>query len=474
MTIAMLAPSNDDLSAPARLLQLQRETAEREGPVSAQQRLNGLTALDRALRASRVAIAEAISADFGHRAHEETILAEVVPSLAAIRFARKHLRRWMRPERRRVDIGFRPGRAFVQWQPLGCVAIVSPWNYPLLLTVSPLVDAVAAGNRVIVKPSELVPRFSALFAQVIADALDPSHVSVVTGGPAMGQAVCALPLDHLLFTGSTTVGRMVARVAAETLTPVTLELGGKSPAIVCPDFDPARAAKTIAQGKLFSAGQTCIAPDYALVPHDRVETFATAAMNAANAMYSTIDANPDYTAIISDRHYTRLDNLVREAEAAGARVLRAPARGDGRRLPPMVVLDAPVDGALMTEEIFGPILPVIGYRTLDEALAFVASRPRPLALYPFTQDRAMLATVLDRTISGGVSVNTVLMHCIQDDLPFGGVGASGMGAYHGRDGFRRFSHARGVFQPGRFSALEFLSPPYGRKMRLALRAMLLR
>ena len=473
MNTAVLTLS-DDLAAPARLLEQQRQADREAGAIPAEQRLAVLAALDRALRTNRTEIATAISADFGHRAHEETIMAEIVPALAAIRHARRHLRRWMRPERRRVDIGFRPGRAFVQWQPLGCVAIVSPWNYPLLLTVSPLVDAIAAGNRVIVKPSELVPRFSALFARLMAQVTDPLHVAVVTGGPAIGQAVCGLPLDHLLFTGSTAVGRLVARAAAETLTPVTLELGGKSPALVCPDFDLARAARTIAQGKLFNAGQTCIAPDYALVPQEQIEAFAAATMHAATAMYPHIAGNPDYTAIISARHAARLEELVQEAEAGGARVLRAPSDGDGQRFPPVILLDAPVDSVVMTEEIFGPILPVVGYRSLDEALSFIAARPRPLAFYPFTRDPTVLATVLNRTVSGGASVNTVIMHCIQDDLPFGGVGASGMGAYHGRDGFRRFSHARGVYQPGRFNALEFLAPPYGRKVRLALRAMLLR
>ncbi len=473
MNTTLLNPIQDDTAAPARLLAQQRHAAERDGPMPAASRLAALAALDRMIRSHQGAFAAAIAADFGHRAHEETILAEVVPSLAAIRHTRKHLRAWMRPEPRAVDIGFRPGRAFVQWQPLGCVAIVSPWNYPLLLTISPLVDALAAGNRVIVKPSELVPRFSTLLARLVADAFDPAHVGVLTGGPGVGQAVCALPLDHLLFTGSTAVGRLVARAAAETLTPVTLELGGKSPAIVGPDFDPARAARTIAQGKLFSAGQTCIAPDYALVPQEHVEAFAAAAIEAASTLYPA-GPNPDYTAIVSDRHFARLECMLSDAAAAGARVLRSPAPGGPRRMAPAVVLDAPLDSALMTEEIFGPILPVIGYRTLDEAIAFVSARPRPLALYPFTHDRATLARVMERTISGGVAINTVIVHCIQEDLPFGGVGASGMGAYHGRDGFRRFSHARGVYQARGFSPLEFLAPPYRRKMRLALRAMLLR
>jgi coniferyl-aldehyde dehydrogenase len=327
---------------------------------------------------------------------------------------------------------------------------------------------------VIVKPSELVPRFSALFARLMADAIDPAQVSVVTGGAEVGAALCALPLDHLLFTGSTAVGRLVARAAAETLTPVTLELGGKSPAIIGRDADIAKAAKTVALGKFFHAGQTCIAPDYALVPEEHVESFAAAVMKAAGRLYPSVAGNPDYSSIISDAHHQRLHGLLHEAEQAGARVLRLGDAYAERRIGPVVVVNPPLDGGLMGEEIFGPILPVIGYREFAEAVRFVAERPRPLALYPFTQDKAKLAKIFGGTVSGGVSINTVLMHCLQDDLPFGGVGASGMGAYHGRDGFRRFSHARGVYKPGRFSGFEFLAPPYGRKMRLALAMMLMR
>ena len=373
-----------------------------------------------------------------------------------------------------MDISFQPGRAWVEYQPLGCVAIVSPWNYPLLLTVSPLVDAIAAGNRVIVKPSELVPRFSAMFARLVADAFEPSQLGVVTGGADVAEALCALPLDHLLFTGSTAVGRLVARAAAETLTPVTLELGGKSPAIVCRDYDIRAAARTIAVGKFFNAGQTCIAPDYALVPHEQLDAFANAVIEAAGRMYPRIGGNPDYTAIVSDRHHQRLQDLMRDAEAGGARLLRLDDAVAERRIGPTVVLNPPLEGALMGEEIFGPILPVIGYRELSEAMQFVNDRPRPLALYPFTSDARQLSSVLRHTVSGGVSVNSTLMHVAQDDLPFGGVGPSGMGAYHGRDGFCRFSHARGIYKAGRFRGFEFLAPPYGRKMQMALKAMLMR
>ena len=474
MNTAVLDQGQGDAEAPARVLDMQRLAYHRDGPPPLLQRLAALKALDGMLRAHAEPMAAAISADFGNRAHQETIVAELVPSLGAIRNARRNLRRWAKPERRHVDISFQPGSAWVEWQPLGCVAIVSPWNYPLLLTVSPLVDAIAAGNRVIVKPSELVPRFSALFARMIADAIDPATVTVLTGGPDVARAVCALPLDHLLFTGSTAIGRLVARAAAETLTPVTLELGGKSPAILCRDYDVEAAAKTIALGKFFNAGQTCIAPDYALVPNEHVNAFAKAVIEAAGRMYPTISANPDYTTIVSDRHHERLHGLLREAEQGGAHLLRLNDAYAERRIGPTVVLNPPLDGALMGEEIFGPILPVIGYQEIPEATQFVRDRPRPLALYPFTKNPKQLERVMAHTVSGGVSINSALMHCIQDDLPFGGVGPSGIGAYHGRDGFRRFSHARGVYKAGRFSGFEFLAPPYGRKMRVALKAMLMR
>ncbi len=463
-----------DVDAPARLLDMQRRAYLRDGPPDAAQRLAALAALDILLRDNRDALAAAISADFGSRSAVETTLAELVPALGAIRHARRNLARWMRPERRRVDISFQPGQAWVEWQPLGCVAIVAPWNYPLLLTVSPLVDALAAGNRVIVKPSELTPRFAALLARLVPAAIDPAQLGIVTGGAEVAQALCALPLDHLLFTGSTAVGRLVARAAAEMLTPVTLELGGKSPAIVCRDYDVAAAAATIAQGKFFNAGQTCIAPDYALAPAEHAAGFAQAVLDAAARLYPNAGANADYTSIISERHHERLHGLLREAEAAGATLLRLGDNHGERKLGPTVVLNPPPDGALMAEEIFGPILPVVGYRDLTEATNYVNAGPRPLALYPFTRDAKTLRTVLGATVSGGVSVNSVLLHCIQDDLPFGGVGASGMGAYHGRDGFRRFSHARGVYRAGRLSGFAFLAPPYGRKMAFALRAMLLR
>ena len=474
MNTAVLTQPEAAADAPARLLAMQRLAHANDGAPGLRQRLAALATLGGIVRANKDEFARAISADYGNRATTETLLGEVVPALSAIRHSRRHLARWMRPERRHVGLNAQPGRAWVEHHPLGCVGIVAPWNYPLFLTVGPMIDALAAGNRVIVKPSELTPRFSALFARLIADAIDPAHATVVLGGPDVAEAVCALPLDHLLFTGSTQVGRKVMQAAAANLVPVTLELGGKSPAILCRDHDIAAAARTIATAKFFNAGQTCIAPDYALVPAEQVEAFAAAVLAQARAMFPTVAGNPDCTSIISGRHHARLQALLDEAEAGGARTLRLEGAPAERRFGAAVVLDPPLDGPLMQEEIFGPILPVVGYGELAEAIAFVNARPRPLALYPFTHDRAALAAVMERTISGGVSINSALMHCIQDDLPFGGVGPSGTGAYHGHDGFRRLSHARGVYKAGRISGFNFLAPPYGKRTAMVMRLLLSR
>ena len=478
-------PSNhDDLSAASepglhRLLDGQRAAALAAPPPDAAQRRAALRRLDALLHEEGDRLHAAVSADFGHRAYPETVLAELVPLRAAIRFALRHLGHWMRPRRRRVGLSFQPGQAWVVHQPLGCVGIVSPWNYPLFLSIGPLIDALAAGNRVMLKPSELTPRTSALLGRLLATRFEPEQVAVVTGGPEVAQAFCALPFDHLLFTGSTAIGRAVMRAAAGTLTPVTLELGGKSPVIVAPDADPARTARSLMIGKLFNAGQTCIAPDYALVPQDRLPAFTGALLAEAARLYPQIADNPDYTCIISERHLDRLHRLVDEAAERGAAVLRDPGhqaevdrpRRSGRMVPTLL-LGAPEDSEAMRDEIFGPVLPVLGYRTLDEAIAFVNRRPSPLALYCYTDDRDTERHVLRHTLSGGVTVNGTILHCAQPDLPFGGVGPSGTGAYHGEAGFLRFSHARGIYRPGRISGFTTLAPPHGRLSARLLPLML--
>ena len=431
-----------------------------------------LDALRHMVIGNREEIARAIDADFGGRPAKETELLEVVPLLGAIRHACRHLGRWMRDERREPSLAFKGGRARVRHEPLGVVGIVAPWNFPLLLSLGPLVDALAAGNRAMVKPSELTPRFSLLLERLIADAFEPDEVVVVTGDVDIARAFTALPFDHLLFTGSTAVGRHVMRAAAENLTPVTLELGGKSPAIVAADYSEEKAAASIAQGKFLNAGQICIAPDYVLVPAGREEAMARAILRAAEASYPSAPTNADYGNIIAERHRARLESAIAEARAAGATVMQ-PGGADGAatqgKMPPTVVLGAPDHSILLTEEIFGPVLPIVPYRDLDEALRIVNDRDRPLALYAFSNERAVQRRILDGAISGGVTLNGTIAHIAQESLPFGGVGASGMGAYHGREGFRRFSHARSVFEPGPVDAFALLRPPYGRFADLAIR-----
>ena len=447
-----------------RIFALQRATSRNTPAPAFEQREAALEKLRDLVRTNATAIASTISADFGGRSTNETELLEIVPALSAIRHTQRYLRSWMRPERRPVDIAFQPAHAWVQYEPLGVVGIVAPWNYPLLLTISPLIDAVAAGNRAMLKPSELTPRFSELLRVMIAERYDPSEIAVITGGVEIARSFVSLPFDHVFFTGSTAVGRQVMRAAAENLTPVTLELGGKSPAIVCPDYPIEKAARSIAFGKFLNAGQTCIAPDYVLVPSERCEAFAHRVLAEATRAYPAIAGNRDYTSIITEQHRTRLNAALDEARAAGAIILShadANANVEGK-LVPTVVLNAPVDGVLLREEIFGPILPVVPYRSLDDALAFINARPRPLALYCFTHDRQRRALALTRATSGGVTLNGTLLHIAQDALPFGGVGASGMGAYHGRDGFRRMSHARAVYQIGFINVFERLGPPWGK------------
>jgi acyl-CoA reductase-like NAD-dependent aldehyde dehydrogenase len=434
-----------------------------------------LRALRDAIRAHAGEFAQAIAYDFGWRSHHETLMTEVVPALGIIKDALSNLDRWMRPERRSRSLSFWPARNKVYWQPKGVVLIVSPWNYPMQLAVAPLAAAVAAGNRVVLKPSETAPATAQLLKRHVEEALGGDIVTVATGGAEMAQALCGLPFDHILFTGSTAVGRLVMQAAAHNLTPVTLELGGKSPAIVHGDFDHALAAARIARGKLLNAGQTCIAPDYALVRRDRVDQFVRLYRGKTAALYPSLVDNRDYTSIVDDRHYGRLAGLVADARAKGARVDTVDPAGElgageigvreKRRMLPALVVDPPPEAALMREEIFGPILPVLPYDTLEAAIAFVAARPRPLALYYFDDDRARVDQVLRSTVSGGASINDTIFHFAQEGLPFGGVGESGMGSYHGYEGFRTFSHGKGVFLQARRNITDLLMPPYGARFR---------
>ena len=453
-----------------------REARDASAGLDYRARLDALAKLDGLLRANTAALCAALDADFRGRASQETRILEIFPALSGIAHARRSLRRWMRPERRPTGRWFHPGRSRVLFQPLGVAGIVVPWNYPVYLAIGPATSALAAGNRVMVKMPEGTPRTSELLARLVARDFAPEVLAVANGGPELARAFVALPFDHLLFTGSTAVGRQVMRAAAENLTPVTLELGGKSPAIIGPNADFPRAVERIVFGKLVNAGQTCIAPDYALVPEERVEDFVAAASRSVAALYPSLLDNPNYSAIIDERHRARLAGYVREARDSGARVVEInPAGEDLSRSPkmaPTLVVAPDPALAMMREEIFGPILPVVAYRTLDEAIAFVNARARPLALYVFDHDRGAVDEVLRRTVSGGATVNKTLLHIAQEELPFGGVGPSGMGEYHGRAGFETFSKRKSVFVASRLSALKLLRPPYGPRFEAIARLLL--
>lgn len=411
-------------------------------------------------------LAKAIDADFGRRPERETRLLEGFPALAAIRHARRHVAGWMRPKHGLASRWLLPGRTLLLPQPLGVVGIVSPWNYPLLLSISPLAAALAAGNRAMLKLSEVTPHASAELAALLAQHFGDDEVAAVEGDAATGAAFSRLPFGHLLFTGAGRVGQEVMHAAAERLTPVTLELGGKSPVIVAPGYALAHAAERIVLGKCMNAGQTCVAPDYVLVPRASLRPLLEALRAATGRLYPELPRNPDYAHVVSERHFVRLAEMLAEARAAGAEIVSLAAAmpeldAARRRFPPLAVVDPPAQLRLMREEIFGPLLPLVAYERFEEALAYVNARPRPLALYVFDRDPARVRRALRGTLSGGVTVNDVFLHVAEESLPFGGVGASGMGAYHGRAGFETFSKLRPVFLQSRWAATALLNPPFG-------------
>ncbi len=414
------------------------------------------------------ALAQAVQADFGVRSLQLTEIADLFVLRTLMSHTLKSLSGWMKPVRVSTPLYLQPARAFLQRQPLGVVGVVSPWNYPVQLALGPVITALAAGNRVMLKPSELTPQTSALMASLIEKTFAPDEVCVVQGDGALAAKFSALPFDHLFFTGSTAVGRIVATAAAANLTPTTLELGGKSPCIIDASCDLASAAVKIAHGKLLNAGQTCIAPDYVMLPRGLETEFAKAFEKAVAQLFPTLEGNPDYAAIISPRHHERLQAMLVAAEAGGARVLRMGnakpgGSGSSRQMAPALVFDAAADCKLLDEEIFGPILPVLAYESLDDAIRYINARPRPLALYWFGADTAARDQVLARTVSGGVTINDTLMHIAHENLPFGGVGDSGWGSYHGEAGFLRLTQQKPVLVQSKWARGDLFYPPYGKR-----------
>lgn len=437
------------------------------------ERVRRLRALEALLQENRQAISDAIDEDFGKRPPEETALLEYFPTLTEIRHLIRHGRRWLRPKRQMASFWFLPARTELRPQPAGLVGIIAPWNYPLYLAAAPLANALVAGNRALIKMSEYAPRFARLFAALVERHFPDEEVRVVTGDAEVAKAFSALPFDHLLFTGSTVVGRDVMRAAAANLTPVTLELGGKSPAIIGPGARLDNAVERILMGKSYNAGQTCIAPDYVLLPRELEQEFIERTQKRFRSLYPDFPNNRQYANIINDRHFARLAHLRDQAIATGARMHSlADQEGQGRHLAPAAFTHVDPGCDLMQEEIFGPWLPLVTYETFDEALNFVASRPSPLALYLFEEDARRKKQTLERCPAGGVTFNDTLFHIAQPHLPFGGVGPSGMGAYHGERGFRLFSRMTPIFHQSRLNGTSLLNPPYKGRFKWLLKQLI--
>ncbi|MBX3482052.1 coniferyl aldehyde dehydrogenase [Phenylobacterium sp.] len=467
----------------SEVLRRQKAAHIRDGAPGAEVRIGRLDRCIGLLVKHEADIVRALTADFGARAPEVSGITDVAGSIGPLKHAKAHLRAWMRPEKRKPTpaiLGLFGAKAEVRFQPKGTVGVISPWNFPVNLTFSPLAGILAAGNRAMIKPSEFTPATSELMAKMFAEAFDEEEIAVFTGGPDVGHAFSGLAFDHLIFTGATSIARHVMKAAAENLVPLTLELGGKSPVIVGRSADMATTAARVMAGKTLNAGQICLAPDYVLAPQDRVGEFVGQATAAVAAMFPTVKDNPDYTSVIAERHYERIKGYVDDARAKGAEVVEINPAGEDfsqqehRKIPPTLILNPTDEMKVMQEEIFGPVLPVMTYRTLDDALAYVNAHERPLGLYYFGADPAEEAKVLEHTTSGGVTVNDVIFHVAQEDLPFGGVGPSGMGSYHGHDGFREFSHRKAIYKQLKkdLGPMKALRPPYGEGVRKYLASQL--
>jgi coniferyl-aldehyde dehydrogenase len=426
--------------------------------------------------------AKAMSADFGNRSHAQSMLTDIAATVGAGSHALKHLDQWSKPEKRKVQfpLGLLGAKAEVRYEPKGVIGILSPWNFPVQLAFGPLMQVLAAGNRAMIKPSEFTERTSELMAELTAQYFQPEEVACITGGPEVAAAFSSLPFDHLVFTGSTATGRRVMQAAAANLVPVTLELGGKSPVIMGRSADFAKAGERIAIGKMMNAGQICLAPDYLIVPEDKADEAVAGVTGAAAGMYPRVLDNDDYASIVSDRHFERLQGLVEDAKAKGAEVIEVNPAGEDfananqRKMPLTVLRGVNDDMTVMQEEIFGPVLPVMTYKSVDQAVDYINEHDRPLGLYYFGEDKSEQERVLTRTISGGVTTNDVVFHVSMEDLPFGGVGPSGMGSYHAIEGFREFSHARAVYHQPKIDIAKLggLKPPYGKATEAAAGRMM--
>lgn len=470
---------NDEMMA---VLTAQRTAFTAELPVSLALREDRLKRLAAMVIDNAKKLVQAMSDDFGHRSHEQSMLTDIGGSVSPIKHSLKHVAGWMKPEKRKMPfpMGLTGASAQIEYQPKGVVGVISPWNFPVQLTIAPLAGIFAAGNRAMVKSSEVTPAVAATFEEIGPKYFDSAELAFFSGGPEAGKQFASLPFDHIIFTGATGIGRHILHAAADNLVPVTLELGGKSPTIIGRSADIDKATGRIATGKMLNAGQICLAPDYVFVPRESEAAVVAGFQKAVSEMYPTLLANPDFTSVVNDRHHVRLAGYLDDARAKGGEVVAInPGNEDfgssnSHKMPLHLVLKATEDMAVMREEIFGPVLPLMRYGQIDEAIDYVNAHDRPLGLYYFGADNAEQKRVLERTISGGVTVNDVMFHVGIDDLPFGGIGPSGMGSYHGVDGFRTFSHAKAVYRQGKldFSKLAGMRPPYGKTTQSSIARML--
>jgi coniferyl-aldehyde dehydrogenase len=468
-----------------RILALQKAAQLRDGAPSAEIRINRIDRCIGLLVDHAEQIADALAQDFSSRSREASLLADVAASIGPLKDAKANLTKWMKPEKRKTTpaiLGVFGAKAEVRYQPKGVVAIISPWNFPVNLTFGPLAQVLAAGNRAMIKPSELTPATSELMREMFAKAFSEEEIAVIVGGPDVGQSFSRLAFDHMIFTGGTAIGRHIMRAAAENLVPVTLELGGKSPVVVSRSADLATTADRIMVGKTLNAGQICLAPDYLLVPDDTRDDLVGALQKSASSLFPKMRDNSDYTAIVTPHHFDRVTALVEDARAKGATIIEInPADEDfaaqnGRKIAPTLILDVTDDMKVMQEEIFGPVLPIKTYKNVKDAVAYINANDKPLGLYYFGADATEQEFVLANTSSGGVTINDVVFHVAMEDLPFGGIGPSGMGSYHGHDGFKEFSHARSIYSQLKkdIGPMKALRPPYSKGIKDYLAAQIKR
>ena len=473
-----MTPHSFDVQHMHTVLEQQKHAYLRYPLPTAKERIDRLARLKRILVKYQDQFAEAINQDYGNRSIGETKIGELLTCLEQIKYYSKHLTQWMKPSKRHIGIIHQPAKAWVQYQPLGVVGIITPWNYPLLLSVGPLICALAAGNHAMIKMSSASARLGAVLEKALAEAFPQELVAVINGGGAISDAFCHLAFDKMIFTGSTNVGKTVMAAAAENLVPVILELGGKSPVLVHPSIDLQDVAERLAVGKLWNAGQTCVAPDYLFLPRGKTAEFIERFQACATEMYPSLAYNQDYTSIINDKQYNRLQGYLDNARAQGAQVIELNPQHEDvatvRKIAPTLLTGITPDMTIMQNEIFGPILPIMEYDQIDDVIEFINSRPRPLALYYFDFDQARADYVAQRTHSGHFGQNTVLTHVAQDDLPFGGVGASGMGKYHGPEGFFSLSHERSVMSNPKLYSLKFILPPFNKPIHTLISKTLLR